>query len=107
MPFGRPVVPDEYNMSAPVLSSAIGVVGIASRSRSHDRYGATVSPTMNSSRPGNRDASCCASSAMCEDVMKSFAPQSSTMYCASAAVAFDEMQTRYVPERWFAQEISR
>ena len=24
-----------------------------------------------------------------------------------AAVAFDEMQTRYSPERWFAQEISR
>ena len=28
------------------------------------------------------------------DVMKSFAPQSSMMYCASATVAFDEMHTR-------------
>ena len=44
---------------------------------------------------------------MCDDVTNSFAPQSSMMYCASAAVAFDEMHTRYVPERWFAQEISR
>jgi hypothetical protein len=29
------------------------------------------------------------------------------MYCASATVAFDEMHTRYDPERWFAHEISR
>ena len=94
MPFGRPVVPDEYNMSAPVLSSAIGVVGMASRSRSNERYGSTASPTMYSSRPGNRGASCSASSAMCDDVTNSFAPQSSMMYCASAAVAFDEMHTR-------------
>ena len=44
---------------------------------------------------------------MCGEVMNSFAPQSSMMYCASAAVAFDEMHTRYDPERWFAHEISR
>ena len=62
---------------------------------------------MYSNRPGSRGASCCASSAMCGDVTNSFAPQSSMMYCASAAVAFEEMHTRYSPERWFAQEISR
>ena len=29
IPFGRPVVPDEYNIDPPMLSSAILVVGIS------------------------------------------------------------------------------
>ena len=37
MPLGRPVVPDEYSMSEPAISSTIGVVGCAAMASSHDR----------------------------------------------------------------------
>jgi hypothetical protein len=37
MPLGRPVVPDEYSMSVPAISSEIGVVGCRAISRSHER----------------------------------------------------------------------
>ena len=44
MPFGRPVVPDEYSIAVPSHSSAIGVFGRPAV--------ASTSPTMRSLSPG-------------------------------------------------------
>ena len=86
-------------MSAPELSSSIGVTGIvappapmidtAHRLADHVEHACPPAAAPGDARPRPS----------LRDVMNTFAPQSLTMYSTSGAVSFEEMHTQYSPDR--------
>ncbi len=73
MPLGRPVVPDEYSMAVPMLSSAIGVPGspaVASCKPMMRSLSLAPSTTMQSSTFGHCRSASRATSSFAADVMR-------------------------------------
>src|ERR1700722_12354882 len=90
MPLGRPVVPDEYIMGAPICSSGTWSVGCASTVSSQVSYPSTtaaasvVSTMMKRSTSGHSAGSCAATSALAVDVMTTRDRESLTTYATSS-----------------------
>ena len=82
IPFGRPVVPDEYSIAAPSCSSSTGVVGCSAMAASYGRNGPmsrSASMQRNTSTLGVFATAASATSTLATDVMNTPASQLSTM----------------------------
>ncbi len=81
------MVPDEYSIGEPSISSASGSAGAPATNSSYDPWPAAgVSPIIRRSpTSGVRATSAVASGASVDDVISVWAPQSLTMYAASSA----------------------
>src|SRR5580698_3087693 len=93
MPFGRPVVPDEYIIGAPSCSPSTCALDWVPTASAHDSKGAAATPgsatMIQRSTFGHNAGSCAAMSRLAAEVKTTRELESLTMYATSSADRYE------------------